>query len=441
MGKTYSNLLKTIVLPLADKTMKTNIASSYRKIKQMQHYSSDEICEWQNMHLRLLIEHAYKHSMYYNILFKNVGLLPGDIRSISDLEKLPILTKEIIRENFYDIVPDNIKSIPHKKSSTGGSSGDPLKYYLDHRSWSIAIANTIINWEKTGYNYGDRYIALGSSSLFVNEKLSLKHQIYYRLKNKIGLNGINMSDEVCKDYISIIKKNKIRFVYGYASSLSLLANFAQVHNQDLKILACFPSSEVLTDQFRKTIQDAFKCEIMNSYGANDGGITAFARDKEGFKVGYNCLVRVENPDQQGLGPALLTDLFNYAMPLINYKLGDEIQINASKNINSPYNGQIINNVLGRSSDIIQLENGRTLTGPGFTILFKDLPVEHYCIEKNGGNSIKCSVVKLAGFEYYHEEIIRSTFKKQMGRDISFAIEYTDEISLTKSGKREYFKKS
>jgi phenylacetate-CoA ligase len=179
---------------------------------------------------------------------------------------------------------------------------------------------------------------------------------------------------------------------------------------------------------------------MDSYGANDGSITAFAHKKHFFEVGYNCLVRVENPDQNGLGPALLTDLFNYAMPLINYKLGDEIQINTSKNKDYPYNGQIINNVLGRTSDIIHFENRRILTGPGFTILFKDLPVEHYCIEKNGVNSIKCSIVKLPGFEQHHEDLIKATIYKQTGENSNFTIVYTPEIPLTKSGKRKYFNK-
>ena len=304
----------------------------------------------------------------------------------------------------------------------------------------MSNANTIINWEKVGYNYGDQYIALGSSSLFVNKKPSLKHQIYYRLKNKIGLNGINMSDGVCKDYIALIRKKKIRFIYGYASSIYLLAKYARAYNQELKIHACYPTSEVLTDRFRKTIQEAFKCEIMDCYGAHDGGITAFATEKDFFEVGYNCLVRVENPDQNGLGSALLTDLFNYAMPLINYKLGDEIQIDTSKNKDSPYNGQIINSVLGRTSDFIQLENGRILTGPGFTILFKDLPVEYYCIAKSGVNSIKCSIVKLPGFEQHHEDLVKATFYKQTGENTNFTIDYTNEICLTKSGKRKYFKK-
>jgi phenylacetate-CoA ligase len=421
--------------------MQTSIASSYKKIKQMQHYSRDEIHAWQEKRLKSLIDNAYSHSKYYYTLFKQTGLHPDDIKTTADLEKIPVLTKKIIRENFDDIISDNIDAIPHKKSATGGSTGDPTKYWLDHRSWSMSNANSIVNWEKVGYHYGDAYIALGSTSLFVDKKPSLKHQIYYKIKNKTGLNGINMSDDVCQEYIALIRKRKINFIYGYASSIYLLAKYASDNNQNLSIKACFPTSEILTDRFRKTIQDAFKCKILNCYGAHDGGITAFSHEREFFEVGYNSVVSIENPDTNGTGPALVTDLSNYAMPLINYKLGDEIRIDNSKNKNYPYNGQVINDVLGRTSDIIQLENGRTLTGPGFTILFKDLPVEHYSVVKNGANSIKCSVVKLSDFDQSHEDIIKSTFMKQMGENTNFKLEYTNEIPLSKSGKREYFKKS
>lgn len=418
--------------------MKTSIAKSYRQLKRMRRFSQDEIIQWQNKRLRQLLEHAYNNTKFYNRLLKQNNILPKDVKSFTDLYRIPVLTKEIIRENFNDIIANNINSIPHIKSATGGSSGDPLIYYQDNRSWSMCNANNILNWEKFGYNYGNQYIALGSSSLFVNKNTSLKHKIYYRLKNKIGLNGINMSDEVCKDYIMLIRKKGINFIYGYASSIYLLAKYALAHDEASKIRACFSTSEVLTNQYRETIQEAFQCKILDCYGANDGGITAYAHEKGFFEVGYNCLVRIDVPDQNGIGSALLTDLFNFAMPLINYKLGDEIQIDISKNKNYFYNGQVINNVLGRTSDIIQLENGRILTGPGFTILFKDLPVEHYCIEKIGINEIRCSIVKLPTFNQHHEDLITSTFNKQMGNYTRFHIEYTAEIPLTKSGKRRFF---
>jgi phenylacetate-CoA ligase len=109
----YSSLLKTVILPFADAAMRTEIAACYRRIKAMQSYSSDQILHWQNNQLKLLIEHAYSHTKYYKKLFRNMGFLPADINSISDLEKLPPLTKELIRKNFDDLVADNIQSIPN----------------------------------------------------------------------------------------------------------------------------------------------------------------------------------------------------------------------------------------------------------------------------------------------------------------------------------------
>jgi phenylacetate-CoA ligase len=246
-----------------------------------------------------------------------------------------------------------------------------------------------------------------------------------------------MSDEVCKNYIELINSNKIKYLYGYSSAIYLLAKWAIENNETANIKSCFTTSEVLTSQFRKTISNAFQCKIVDCYGAHDGGITAFAHKEGFFEVNYNSIVRIENPDQNGIGPAILTDVLNYAMPLINYKLGDELQIDKKQNEQYSYNGQIINKVMGRTSDILQLDNGHVLTGPGFTILFKDIPADYYCIEKKASDSIVCWIIKLPEFDFTHEKIILQTLRKQAGKNIHIEIKYTDEPFLSKSGKRTY----
>ena len=434
--KQYSNLLKILILPLSDKAMKTDIMHYYKEIKKMQNWSPEEIENWQNEKLQKLVQQAYENTEYYQELFDNNNIDYREIKSRSDLKRIPVLTKEKIRENFNKLIPQNIDNINYKKSATGGSTGDPMKFLLDKRSWSFSNANNIINWEKTNYNYGDKFIALGSTSLFVNKSKSLKHLIYYKLKNKIGLNGINMSEEVCKNYIEFIKKEKVKYIYGYASAIYLLAKYVSENNIILNISACFPTSEILTNLYRDTIVEAFNCKIVNCYGAHDGGITAFEHEKGYFLVGYNSIITIKNKDKNNTGSALLTDLLNYAMPLINYQLGDELQIDENKNY--PYNGQIINHVFGRTSDVIRLENGNVLTGPGFTILFKDLPVEAYSIEKNDYNSLLCNIKKQANYKKEHENLIFSTLKKQAGTEIKISIKYVDEFELTRSGKRRYF---
>lgn len=437
MYRIYSEILKNIVLPLADKTMQTKISYYLKKIRQMNDWSKDAITDWQEQKLKKLVTHAYNETKYYNELFKKIGINPDNIKTLDDLKKIPPLTKEIIKNNFEAITPKNLSIIPHKKSSTGGSTGEPLVYFLDYESWSFIHANQILNWEKTGYRYGDKFIALGSTSLLVEKQKSLKHDIYYKLKNKIGLNGINMADNVCSSYISFIKKSKIKYIYGYASSIYMLAKYLLKNKEDLIIKVCFPTSEVLTDIYRTTIEKAFRCKVLNGYGANDGGVSAYEHVIGFFEVGYNSIVNTRNSGQNNGSPALLTDLLNFAMPLINYQLGDEIVIDNTAH-NHLYNGQIINKVMGRTSDIIELENGNSITGPGFTVLFGKLPVDYYYIEKDGYNSIKCLIKKRSDFQKEHLDLILTTLEKQCGKDVKINMNYIEEIKYTNSGKIKYF---
>lgn len=430
-----SYLKKYVLLPIADRFMKTSIQKRIVEINKLKFKNKEEIIFWQNNQLKKLIRHAYNNTSYYRKLFNNNNLRPEDIQTVEDLKLIPPLTKEIIRKYNDELIPANIESIPYKKSATGGSTGDPMIYFLDNKSWSYINANNILNWEKTSYRFGKPYIALGSTSLYIDKTPSLKHKIYYRFKNKIALSGINMSDEVCRKYFQIIIKKEIKYLYGYASSIYLLAKYAKENAFAVSIEACFPTSEILLPHYEETIQKAFKCKIVNCYGANDGGLNAFKHGDNFFHVGYNAVFHLRNVENS-IGPLEVTDLFNYAMPFINYQSGDNIKI--ANTLSDDYNGQIFESVVGRSSDIIALENGNILTGPGFTILFKDIPVEHYCIEKVAKNSIVCKIVKTDTYTTEHENIVNETIKKHLGQNTTFKISYIDSPTLSKSGKRVYF---
>lgn len=437
MSRLYSSFLKKLTLPIADYFMKTKIIYYYDRIKIMESWDSKKVENWQNEKLHKIVNNAYNNTKYYRELFDNLGLDPNEIRTKYDLHKIPILTKDIVNKNYNRLISKQINCIPHKASSTGGSTGNPMRYLLDKKSWSFINAFNIINWEKTGYNFGDKYIALGSTSLFVNNSISIKHKLYYRLKNKVGLNGINMSDEVCEKYIKLINRNQIKYIYGYASAIYLLAKYVSNNNIVTNILVCFTTSEILTDLYRKTIKEAFKCKVINCYGAYDGGITTFEHIRGNFNVGYNTIVRLKNTKNGSINKSsiLLTDIMNYSMPLINYELGDEVKM---KEENAEYNGQVIENVYGRTSDLMKLENGNILTGPGFTIIFKDLPVEAYSVSKIGKNSLLCKIQTLDDFNKNHENIIVSTIKKNAGTETKIQFEYVEKFELLSSGKRNYF---
>ena len=402
MKKLYSSFLKTVVFPMADLVMKTRLIYYYNKIRDMKNWTSEDIDNWQNDKLIKLVKYAYFNTDYYKELFDDLGIKPEDIRTKSDLSKIPVLTRELILKNYDRIISKKINSIPHTNAPTGGTTGTPLRYLLDNRSWSFSNADYIVNWERSNYIFGDKHVALGGSSIFAGSN-SLKYKIYYRLKNKIPLDGMNLSDDLFRKYIDFINKNKIKYIYGYASSIYLLAKFVSTNNISTSIIACFPTSEILTDNYRKTILEVFNCKIINCYGAHDGGITAFEHKKGIFEVGYNAIASIKNIKDKATskGPILVTNLLNYAMPMINYQLGDEVKL---KDIGSDYNGQVIEKVFGRTPDIIRLENGRILTGFRFFSRIFKLPVQAWNLEKKGENTLLCKLLKNDVFTESDEKI-------------------------------------
>lgn len=430
-------LNKSIFLPLADRFMNTNIVQYYHEIEQMNSWNNEKIEKWRSLKLQELIQHAYHNTIYYKNLFDNNGINPDEIKTINDLSQIPPLTKNIAKTNFKSLIPSNISNIKFIEKNTGGSTGDPFNYLLDKRSWSYVVAENWYNWERIGYKMGNKYIALGSSSILpTNNKGSLKHDIYYWLKGKKSINAMNMSEEISLKHLKYIKKNNYQYIYGYASSIFLLAKASIDNNIDSTFIkGCMPTSEILTDYYRDTIKDAFHCEIIDSYGAADGGINAFKVNDGNFNVGYNCLVRSDD-NVETIGVLQVTDLYNFAMPLINYQLGDSAII--FKDHQEDYNGQVLSKVIGRISDVIKLSNGNVLTGPGFTIFFKDINVEAYSIKQTGELELLIEIKENPDYKLENDELIIQTMKKYAGNECNIVLKKIKDFKLPESGKRKYF---
>ena len=151
-----------VIYPLAEKVKHTNSMVWYKRIQEMNTWSREEIKAWQEEKLHRIVRQAYEHTVYWKRVFDERGLMPSDIRTFSDLPKLPILTKSEIRAHYDEMVPDNISSIRHRKGQTGGTTGEPMHYLDDEDIWGYVTANKIVAWRTTGYRFGDAFMALGT---------------------------------------------------------------------------------------------------------------------------------------------------------------------------------------------------------------------------------------------------------------------------------------
>lgn len=433
-----------IIYPLAEKVKGTNSMVWYHSIQEMNTWTPEQIRAWQEERLCCIVDQAYNHTIYWKRIFDERGLKPEDIRTISDLQKLPILTKDDIRAHYDEIVADNAPQYPHRKDQTGGTTGEPMKYLVSEDVWGYVTANKIAAWRATGYRFGDPFMALGSASIF-KKKAPLTRRILDWIRNEKAVNSMNLDDALCQQYIDILNKKQIHYIYGYASAIYLLAKYALDHQIDMSHMqGAFTTSENLTDIYRETIEKAFGCRVMDCYGSRDAGVTAYEVTPGGYHVGYSAILEVIDEFEPDKGTLIATNLLNIAFPLLRYNYGDAGELHSPvkreelKDKSDGYNGQVLKKIYGRTSDVLRLDNGHVLTSPGFTILMRNFDVKAYDIQKLSGNSVRMQVVVAAGWTKTQEEKLIAEMQRFCGEGCKFALEYIDHFEPLKNGKRRYF---
>jgi phenylacetate-CoA ligase len=438
MSNLGESIRLNIILPLAERIIGASSCKWLKQIEYMQSWSREEVIAWQNERLQALVKHAYEHTIYYKELFDKFGLKPSDIQCAEDLKKLPIITKEIAVANYDKIVPDNIQSFPHRKRKTGGTSGEPMHYLMDENNWGYTSAAKLHAWMTTSYQYGDKFVAMGSASLFA-KKPSLPRRIYDKIRREYPLNTVNLTDELCEKYIDFLKKNHIKYIYGYAGSIYVFTSYVAKHNVDLtQIEAVYTTSENLTDDYRALIEKTYQCQVMDCYGANDAGMNAYEINRGHYHVGYNVVCEIINPIAENTGTVLTTNLLNYTFPLLRYQFGDEAEL-CPEGEYKGYNGQSLRRVLGRTSDIMRLENGHNMTATGFSMIMKEFDVVAFSFNKSGVNHVTLTVQPIREkYTEQQEQEIRKTIYRYIGTDAKLDIVYVDHFEPLKNGKRRYF---
>ena len=321
----YNWFVKNFVMKPIMSSAKRPVFTKLSELERSQWWSRHELEDLQAKRLRALIEYAYKHVPYYRDVMKQRNLLPEDIVSPSDLKKLPILTKDIIRANKDRILSDQFSSIPKVSDSTGGSSGEPLRYWLDLDSWAVSIATRYRGWGMAGYRFGDRLASIGGSALFSSKK-DRRAEYFHLLERNTMLSGIELSDDVLAEHTKIIIKKRPKYIYGYTSALYLWAEYLIKNGIDIDfVTAVFPTSEMLYQKYRVSIEKGFGCKVYDGYGSRDAKITGFeCMQHNGWHLSIEVCVpeiidMTTGRDSNGIGELIVTNLVNYSMPMIRYQ--------------------------------------------------------------------------------------------------------------------------
>lgn len=398
----------------------------------------------QSVRLVSLIDYAYNNIPYYKKLFDDLGLSPSDIKTIKDLEKLPILTKDIIKNNAELFKPVTGYSKASVAGSTGGSTGKPLKYALSNECYSLSQALLYKGWGKAGYELGDKVAIIAGGSL-VGKERSAKAKFQDFLMNFRRFSSYGMDQELLEKYSKEITKFNPKFLRGYVTSIVTLAEYFEKRPAEnvLKLRAIFTTAEMLSDKQREKIESVFGVKVFNTYGLNDGGISAYeCHLHDGFHIDEERAI-LECVDENGRnvsgteGKLLATALHNTDTVFIRYDTGD-LGVVSDRKCKCGDTRKLLSSLQGRKTDSLTV-NGKIIGSPVLTVLMGKVDVELYQIVQESENTLKLIIKKGTSYSLKDEEFITNSLMSHLG-EINIFFDYTSGFKMASSGKHKFIVK-
>lgn len=438
-----SVFVKNILFPLQEYLLGRSTFKYLAELEKIQWYSTADIHRYQLKKLHTLSVHCYQNVPYYTGVFNSLKLNPADIKTFEGLRKLPFLTKKIIREN-----PDSLKAKNMRNSlvrmNTGGSTGEPLIFYVDKRRQAYDKASAFRAKRWWGIDIGEKEIALWGSPIEITKQDRMK-DFRDRITNTKLLSAFDMKEESMFRYIEVIQSYKPKHMFGYPSSIYLLANFCKHKNIDMKnvgIKVIFVTGELLYDYQKNLIQEIFGCTVANGYGGRDGGFIAHECPNGNMHITEDILVEIIKDDRvpakEGeTGEIVVTHLDNFGMPFIRYRMGDMGKL-SNKRCACGRATPILEAIEGRATDFIVTPDGKTLHALALIYVLRDIEgIEQFKIIQETKDYLEIKIIRNGKFSLAGEKIIDDKIKKLLGNEVKIAFDYEDFIESEKSGKYRY----
>lgn len=438
-----------LLFPLHHWTISYNAARHYRDFKKSQWLSREQLRAYQNLRLRQLMIHAYHHVPFYREFFEREGLKPEDIKTLEDLQRFPCIDKKSVRENlFLGIMSDNHDKKNIQKVQTSGSTGEPFVVFAEKKQLEMRWAATQRSLEWTGYQFGDRQVRLWHKYLGMKKNEIVKEILDAKLTRRKFIPAYEISDDNLEKYVSDMMRYRPVLLDGYAESYHLLARFLKYNKyKGHKPKGIMSSGQTLPNESRKIIEETFGCGVFDKYGGREfvGGVAYQCEVRNGYHVVDECniveILKDGRPAVPGeVGEVVITELNNYAMPLIRYKIGDlAVQRDPQEVCPCGRGLSLIGEIQGRIQAIVIGTDNQFIPGTFFNrVFFKhDAAIRQYQVIQEKQGELRLKIIKANLFTDKVLAEIFSDIRMHMGHDLRIHVEFVEEIPLGRTGKRQY----
>jgi len=423
---------------------KSIVKFSIRVLKQYLFYSTSQkwnrktIDEYQDEKLIKIVKHAAHYVPYYRNLFSEIKFNLNEFRGRVDMHKIPLLDKETLRTRQKEFIADNADQYGINWDSTSGSSGTPLHLIIDNATKAHKLAAVIRSYRWAGYSPWKKAFSIQSYK-FEKPDAIFKH---YHFANMWRFNARLLKKETAIEVIEMINRIKPKIFIGYPFSILMLSKFAQDEGLSIHPFeAIVAAGETLSEQRRKLLEKAYSCKVFDFFSLHEDVsiITECSYQTKHIceDFAYNEIVDDNGQDasMRGVGGLVGTGFYNYAMPLIRYKIGDTVRIDTGdQQCKCGRQFKIVKEIIGRQNDYLETPDGRLLGNV----------LEHAIDNSKGVILSQC--VQDAVDHVYLNLIVDDTFnadskvklekglRDRLGNEIKINFKIVTELEKKKSGK-------
>lgn len=404
-----------------------------------QWFSRTELEDFQFNRVKTFLIAARDHSLYYNKLFDSVGFNPDKFGSKDELSKLPLLSKQTIRENKASILPSNLNQYKAKWSHTSGTTGQALVFPISLECFQREYAFRTLHYSWGDIGTNDKVAVCAGHPVTYYDSKKPPFWTYDYFNNWLIMSSSHLSARNLPNYIHEIAKFEPALLKGYPSSIYLLALANNKVGKIVNPKAVYVASETLFDFQRKVIEESFGCKVYMWYGTGEmtGNIVECPMGKYHLKLEHSyieILDENDNPIQPGQEGRIVSTAFgNFAMPFIRYDIGDVAELSEDQSCECGRGGEIISKVVGRVEDYILTPDGRFVGR--LDHLFKDS--EHVIngqLLQNTVGEIIIRIVKTQEYSIGDEDKILKEARLRLGSEIDIRFEYVEDIPRSPNGK-------
>jgi phenylacetate-CoA ligase len=439
-----TTLRRRAVLPLYEQVYKRRrIAQRRRFLEQSQWWPREKLLEFQWRELTTLLAHAWQQVPYWKSTLDRAGIVPSALRSYEDFLRVPITEKAHIRQYEDQMIARDYRGKTWVKA-TAGSTGEPLRLHYTPESydWRVAISRRGYSW--AGYEEGMRQLsiwgvfAIGKRPFYAD----FKDRFLATIAGRTVVNSLKFDDTTLAECLATVNRTKPDVVVGYANPLYEFAQFVNRHGGlTARPKAAISAAEKIYDYQRLEIERALHCPMFETYGSREFMLIGSECDrKSGLHLSTeNLFIEVIKEDGRPAAPGetgdlVITDLHNFGMPFIRYRIGD---IAVASDVVCPCGRglPILQQIVGRTLDVIRTRSGQNVPGEFFPHLLKEVKgVRQFQVVQPDLDTLVIRIVKDAAFTDAEEALLRREVGRLFGGTINLAVEFVAAIPLTKAGK-------